>query len=61
MICGADSPSGHVHVLLPGSRENWQLPIGRICSSHTFLEAAMADKFMVYVEGESPLDGPRDG
>lgn len=60
MICGVDSPPGHVHVLLPASREQWQLTIGRICSSHTFWEAVMADKFMVYVEGESePLGALR--
>lgn len=53
MICGADSPPGHVHVLLPDSRKQGQLPIGRICSSHTFWEAAKADKFLIYIEGEA--------
>jgi hypothetical protein len=63
MICGADSPPGHVHVLLPDSRNAWQLPIGRICSSHTFWEAARADKFLVYVEGETDESpgNPKDG
>lgn len=53
MICGADSPPGHVHVLLPGSREDWQLPIGRICSSHTLLDIAKTDRLLAYIEGEA--------
>jgi hypothetical protein len=51
-VCGADSPPGHVHVELPGSFiTGRRIVIGRVCSTHTFLDLTPA-QLLVTIEGE---------
>src|SRR5438552_1304630 len=52
MVCGANSPPGHMHVELPDSfTSGRRITIGRMCSSHTFWDVARTGRFMVTIEG----------
>lgn len=52
LVCGVDSPPGHVHVDSPGSREAQAIVVGRVCSSHTLWEVIKTGQFIVSIEGD---------